>query len=78
MDTRSILSFNINEQLLLVIQNTHEVTQSLPAFAVTSCERDWTRQNGLIALVNSLEFEWLAKTSNFTIQYQTQKTPLLI
>ena len=38
------LSFNVNEELLMVIQNSCEST---PEF-LAGCEHDSTRQNGLI------------------------------
>ena len=46
MDQRYILSFYVNEQLKMVLQNNGEITDSPPAFAGASCERDSTRQNG--------------------------------
>ena len=48
-DTRYILSFNDNEQLMLVIHKMHEVKQRAFAFAFAAmfCVRDLTRQNGL-------------------------------
>ena len=52
MDQRYILSFYVNEQLKMVLQNNGEITDSPPAFAGASCERDSTRQNDLITLVD--------------------------
>ena len=51
MDTKYILSFDIKEQLKMVIQKMHEVKQrASPHFAAASCERDSTRQKGLITI----------------------------
>ena len=49
MDTRYTLSFGIEEQLKIVLQNTLEVKQrTRPHIAVASCERDSTSQNKMI------------------------------
>ena len=47
----NILSFNLKEQLMLLLQNVNEVKQSMPAFAA-SVLCDSTKQNGLITIDN--------------------------
>ena len=73
MDTRYIISFGIEEQLKIVVQNTHEVTQRPhPHIAAASCEPDSTRkwshnkpfECSMIGIVhysdpiNRLHFDW--------------------
>ena len=35
-----ILSFDVNAQLMIMVQKTHKVKESSPIFAMVSCERD--------------------------------------
>ena len=45
-----ILSFNLKEQLSLLLQNVNEVKQSTPALAASFTMCDSTRQNGLVTI----------------------------
>ena len=46
-----ILSFNLKEQLMLLLQNVNEVKQSTPTLAASFTICDSTRQNGLVTIV---------------------------
>ena len=46
-----IISFNLKEQLMLLLQNVYEVKQSMPALRSVFTMCDLTRQNGLVTLV---------------------------
>ena len=51
-NVKIILSFDINEQLMRMVQKMQKVKkESLPTFAAASCEYDETRQNGLILII---------------------------
>ena len=45
---KDILSFNLKEQLSLLLQNVYEVKQSTPALRSVFTMCDSTRQNGLV------------------------------
>ena len=46
--TEYIISFNLKEQLLLLLQNVNELKQSTPALAASFTMCYLTRQNGLV------------------------------
>ena len=68
MDTMYILSFNVNEQLLMVKQNSCEVNREHARICSSVFERDSTRQNGRITFCIWKQFEFqtvfLNKCSN--------------
>ena len=45
-----ILSFDIKEQLKMMLENVNEVNRERTRIVATSCVHDSTRQNGLITI----------------------------
>ena len=60
MDTNVYSSFNLKEQLSLLLQNVYEVKQSTPALRSVFTMCDSTRQNGLVTVV----LFWMQKQTN--------------
>ena len=60
-----ILSFNLKERVLLLLQNVYEVKQSMPALRSVLTMCDLTRQNGLVTekIHNPLIFYGLSRVT---------------
>ena len=64
-----VLSFNLKEQLLLLLQNLYEVKHSTPALRSFFTMCDSTRQNGLVTI--SYAISVYQKATEDYVQYDS-------